>query len=955
MSTRWEGAARLANRIRSSPRLLAVVLVGAAVVAVVAGIKLGELLRQPAAAEVVTDDPEGFAQWLFAGSDDKPAVDQYLDAERQLREQLAEQAQLEQQGDDRARVLKGLGAVAQPWTWLGPRNWGGRTRAFVIDPRNPNVMLAGGITGGIWRSEDRGASWVPLTDTFSNIAINVLEIDPSNPQVIYAGTGEAYYRFWPRVRGNGIMKSTDGGISWAFLAETSSNDAFDWVGDIEVSPNDPKRVYAATGGGVWLSEDGGESWGSAPILDAHTAAGYPPVGCLELAIQSDREPDEILASCGHHKSPDGLYRSTDAGANWVQTLPLDDEVVGIISVAIAPSNQNLVYASVADLNNNARGLYVSDQGGAPGSWELRASPASDAENWFGYCSLPDRDGQGGYVTSIAVDPIDPNRLWLGGIDLYRSEDGGRTMRVVTDWYLPPVDGTAYVHADQHAVVFDPGYDGVSNRTVYFAHDGGLSRTENDRAAVNGDCQEMSGVTFNSVNNGYGIAQFTGGSVSDDGQIVIGGTQDNGTFRLDVNGTSDWVSIWGADGGQTVMDPTGEWLVVSTYDGAFYRLTDAARTGQSADCLRGRPGPTCTAVGIKALDCKDCVMFYPPLERDVNNRLWSAGRSIWRSSDLGDNWTSVGTVGLDTGTVIAISPSDPNVAYVGTYGGVVHRSVDAAAASPTWAPVDAAFPDTEVSAIAVDPTDPTTVFVAFNVFDGRQLWRSFQGGPFEPVDRDLPETPVNAVAINPRNPAMVYAGTDVGVFESLDGGLTWRVANENLATTIVSKLLFRTGTSELYAFTFGRGAYRVDVGDRSPPVNDLISSPKDVVLAPDYRDVVDIRSAASAPDDPSLSCGSALAPAQTRSVWYRLVAPEGGRIAVTTEGSNFDTVLAVHLADAAGKLSEIECNDESVAALGQSSLVFEADAGATYYIEVTRSASSPADTLANTLNLTISRP
>jgi hypothetical protein len=202
--------------------------------------------------------------------------------------------------------------------------------------------------------------------------------------------------------------------------------------------------------------------------------------------------------------------------------------------------------------------------------------------------------------------------------------------------------------------------------------------------------------------------------------------------------------------------------------------------------------------------------------------------------------------------------------------------------------------------------------------------------------------------------MVYAGTDVGVFESLDGGMTWRVANENLATTIVSRLIFRTGTSELYAFTFGRGAYRVDVGENSPPINDLISSPKDVVLAPDYRDVIDVRSASSAGDDPSLSCGSSLAPAQTRSVWYRLVDSQGGRVAVTTEGSNFDTVVAVHEADAAGKLTEIECNDESVAALGPSSLVFEAAPGGTYYIEVTRSASSPTDTLANTLELLISR-
>lgn len=953
MGKRWERPARLLDRVQSSPPLLAAALVTAAVVAVGGGLLLGNVLNSPQPTQGVKeeeqkDDPEGFAAWLFGGEDEQSVVDQYLEAERLLRAQLAAQALLEQQGDDRALVLKGLGAVAQPWTWLGPRNWGGRTRAFVIHPTDPNVMLAGGITGGVWRSENRGASWLPLTDTFSNIAINVLEIDPSNPLIVYAGTGEAYYRFWPRHRGNGIMKSTDGGINWAFLEATTTNDAFDWVGDIEVSHRDPSRVYAANGTGVWVSTDGGASWGAGPVL----AAGGE-VGCQELAIRSDRDPDVVFASCGHDQSPDGAYRSTDAGVNWERVLPSGGESIGVVSLAIAPSDQNLIYASVSDRSGNALGLFASTGEGASGTWELRSSPASGAPNWSGYCRFPKLEGQGGYVTSLGVDPVDPNRLWIGGIDLFRSEDGGRSMRLASDWNLDPVDGTPYVHADQHAVVFDPGYDGTSNKTVYFAHDGGLSRTEDDRATIEGGCRTLGGIQYDSVNNGYGIAQFVGGSVSSDGRIVIGGTQDNGTFRLDVDGPSDWVSIWGGDGGHSAMEPAGEWLVVSTYYGAFYRLTGEARTQRcSADA-------DCADIGFLGDpkvdgDELDSMEFYPPLEQGPNDVLWAAGRRIWRSTDVGANWVNVGSVGADIATTIGLSVSDPNTAYVGTYSGPVYRSSDATAAAPTWSRIDAAFPATYISSIAVDPADPSTVFVAFKTFEGQQLWRSVGGGPFEPVDGGLPETPVNAVAVNPRNSAMVYAGTDVGVFESLDGGITWRVANENLATTIVSRLVFRTGTSELYAFTFGRGAYRVDVGDDSPPLNDLITAAKDAVLAPEYRDTIDIRSASTAADDPSLSCGSALAPAQTRSVWYRLAPSEAGSIAVTTEDSNFDTVVAVHAADAVGALTEVACNDDNAAAGGPSSLAFEAAAGTTYFIEVTRSAGSPTDTLANTLQLRLTR-
>ena len=479
------------------------------------------------------------------------------------------------------------------------------------------------------------------------------------------------------------------------------------------------------------------------------------------------------------------------------------------------------------------------------------------------------------------------------------------------------------------------------------------------------CGAIKGITYDSLNNGYGVAQFMGGSVSDDGRIVIGGTQDNGTFRFDTGGSSDWVSIAGGDGGNTAMDPSGEWLMVSYPTFSFTRLVGAARTGQSAACNAFKASNECTdaTAGLCHVDTttnkRICVesLFYPPLERDPNDPrvLWTGGTQVWRTSDIGSNWTAAGTLAADDYvSAIGLAASDSKTVYVGTADGPVFRSTNATDPAATWTKLDGAFPSALVSSIAVDPSDATTVYVAFKTFEGQQLWRSVGRGPFEAVDGTLPETPVNALAINPRNHAMVYAGTDAGVFESLDGGATWRVANENLATTIVNRLVFRTGSSELYAFTFGRGAYKVDVGDRSPPINDEISAAKDVVLAPDYRDVIDIRSGSTSNDDPALSCGSSLLPTQTRSVWYRLTPSEAGRFSVSTEGSNFDTVLAVLTSGASGGLTEIACNDDSVAALGPSSLVFDAKAGAAYYIEATRSASSGTNTLANTLQLQVTR-
>ena len=225
-------------------------------------------------------------------------------------------------------------------------------------------MYAGGVAGGVWKTTNSGASWTAIADLLPNLAVNSLAMDPSNTYVIYAGTGEGYFNE-DSVRGAGIFKSTDAGASWTYLTSTNTSD-FYYVNDIVVSPNNNQRVFAGTGTGVWRSTNGGTTW--TRVLNPGVTG-----GCLDLAIRTDQPTDYVLASCGTFDLA-AVYRNTNAGGAGVWTQVLAELGMGRTSLAIAPSNQAVVYAMAASIEGGPfdQGLYAvfrSTDGG--GTWTAR--------------------------------------------------------------------------------------------------------------------------------------------------------------------------------------------------------------------------------------------------------------------------------------------------------------------------------------------------------------------------------------------------------------------------------------------------------------------------------------------------------------------------------------------------------------------------------------------------------
>jgi photosystem II stability/assembly factor-like uncharacterized protein len=724
------------------------------------------------------------------------------------------------------------------WQSLGPGNIGGRSRALVIDPRRPRIMYAAGVSGGVWKTVNGGGRWEALADDMANLSVNALAMDPTDAETLYAGTGEGYFREAVRgtglpLRGAGIFKTMDGGATWRRL-ETTNRGAFRWVNDIVVSHNDPARVYAATRRGVYRSLDGGATWSPSLPLALHG-------GCLDLEIRRDLPHDYVFASCGTLAQA-AVYRhpQAEAGGPWQRVL--SEPGMGRTSLAIAPSRPQVIYALAAsnvggpsgEFRQGLLALFRSDASGDPDSWrpQVRNDDSSKLQRLLlsniitGFveeCGFGGRDevfNMGWYTNVVAVDPVDEDRVWVGGVDLLRSDDGGRTWGIASYWWPDPAATPSFVHADQHAIVFHPRYDGVGNRILYALNDGGVYRTNNavgvTASGTDAPCRGVSGIRFRPKNTNYGVTQFYHGSVYGDGTTYFGGTQDNGTvLGSSGRGPNQWVRILGGDGGYSALDPATPGLIVATTQGGFvWRSVDFG-----FDFVQSNAGITDHDI-VEMEDfhaVSSNFLFIAPLMADPaqGSRIWLGGTRLWRSPNGAASWVagSDRTLG-DKISAIAVAPGAPDVVLAGSDHGRIYR-LDGATTSTEVSPLTATRPRPGfVSSITFQPDDPSVAYATYASFQGRHVWQSLDGGlSWHAVDvpgpAGLPDLPVHALVVEPGAAQRLFIATDLGVLVSLDGGATWAVENTGFANVVTEWLTVarNEGRRYLFAFTHGRGVWR----------------------------------------------------------------------------------------------------------------------------------------------------
>ena len=687
-----------------------------------------------------------------------------------------------------ADSARAAGINKTSWTSLGPGNIGGRVRALVIHPTNTSIIYTAGVAGGVWKTTNAGASWRPLDDFMANMAVTSLAIDPIDPRIIYAATGEGNYN-GDASQGNGVFVSRDDGKTWSQYAATA-NSSFSYQSKIlAIKRSGKTQIVVATRSGVATSKDNGKTWIWGKLT---SGAAFNPgsSGLYDLEV-SPSDPMRMLAA-GDGK----IWLSTDGGMKWktVAGIPLSG---GASELAWSVSQPLTVYAS---LDMNSGSIYKSTDGGAK----------------FVSVSNPKHLGsQGWYGNTLWVDPTDPNALLMGGVDLFRSTNGGKSVTRVAFWQYAPLSP----HADQHIIVADPKFNGGTNKKVYVGNDGGVYRTSNYRTAT-----DHSGWT--ELNNKLGITQYFSVRGDASGGHIIGGTQDNGNIVGNLTSSEDWFDTTGGDGGEVELDTSDPSIMYTEYVMLSYLSRCSWSKWDCTDITGAKDDGTWKDTQYVIDDVKTgSALFIAPIAIDPNNTntLLAGGDSLWRTqnakaavtSTTGPTWEAI-KPSLGVGeygyiATITVAKNDADQIWVGTPYGGVYKTANgtAAAASVTWTSYDAALPNRFVADIEVDPTNTQTVYVTFGGYAADNVWKSTDGGTTWAAATGtgvtaLPSIPVWSIAIHPGNANWLYAGTELGIFTSEDGGATWQVTTDGPANAPIYDLSWMG--EKLLAATHGRGIF-----------------------------------------------------------------------------------------------------------------------------------------------------
>lgn len=664
--------------------------------------------------------------------------------------------------------------VRNSWANYGPNNIAGRTISIAIDPEDTSVVWTGAASGGLWKSTTGGigiSAWQYIETGFPVLGVGAIAINPDDHNEMFIGTGEVYAygtstnglndRTQRGCAGSGILKSSDGGVTWSQSLDWAFQDNRG-VWDIVYNPLNTSVMYAATTEGVYKSSDGGATWNIS--LDKKMV--------MDLVI--DRvDTSTVFAGVGNEDSADkGIYRTQDGGITWsilTSGLPANTHD-GRITLADYPGDHNILMALIGNRYSTV-GIYRSADGGD--TWSLKSD--EEIVVW-----------QGWYAKGLMMKANDDTKVFAGGVNLFKSNNSGGS-------WLDITYDINYFHSDVHDIISNP----KDPNKVYFITDGGLFRS-NDFGNSSFDC-----------NDGLVTSQHYIGAVSaTNPDLFISGLQDNYTDMY--NGSVYWSSVLGGDGTYTAIDPTNDAIEF----GASQYLNIAKTTNYWNNSNGVYYSPSDPNGGNPAA-------FMAPfiLSPSNTNVLYAGSSTLLKSIDGGEynTWDEVQPDPIDNGNPvlsIACSAIDPDTVYFATApsdGNPMHvyNSFDGGI---TKADITSTLPNRYPRRITVNPKNAREVYVVFSGFNGAPGGHIFKsqdaGSTWNDISDSLPDLPFHCLTIDPDFPQNLYAGCDFTIYGSVDGGASWFTYADGLPEAVmVFDLVVSPYDKSIYAFTYGHGAYK----------------------------------------------------------------------------------------------------------------------------------------------------
>lgn len=686
------------------------------------------------------------------------------------------------------------GTSASNWAAMGycqdgGTRIGGRVVCMAIDPNNTNNLWVGSASGGIWKSTNAGTSWTSVPTNLPVLGVSAILVDPSNSNTIYAGTGEVYhtevgvmgFNVW-KTRGTygiGVIKSTDGGVTWNQIMPKVSSDLFA-ISSMAFLPGTSSTVFACATDGLYRSTNSGNTWTKI----------YTGVNVRDIAINPSNTNQMVISVGNMTNAVKGIFRTTNgtnASPTWAQiTAGLPASYAGHIKLDFAGT----VLAASIGIGGSANEVYRSTDFGA--NWTvLTTSSHCSYQFWFAH--------------TIGVNPFFTDSLLYGGVGLYRHRATGSSRGTI-----------AGPHADHHDIKFDPVYRG----RVYVCNDGGVYKSTDG------------GQNFTAINTGLNATQFYAslGVSRQSANKMAGGLQDNG--QVIYNGTN-WSTIsWGGgDGTACAVHPTNDNIILLGRDAKqFFRTTNGGTSGSAATTYWGFVGDSRTG-------------FVPPVAFAPSNGnvVYMATDNIHVSANAGASFSN-NTLGTTppypattpnayieqrhkTAIALAVSPTNENKIYVSTspfaqYDNDVNNIYvngnpnvfkTSTPATTPYTSIKGSLPDRFVMDFAISRFNDDSVYVVLGGFGTSHVYLTPDGGTtWISRSAGLPDVPFNAILIDPVNPQTIYAGSDFGVYVSPDRGATWYDYSTGFYDATLIMDLQVDANNKLIAATHGKGVFRSDL-------------------------------------------------------------------------------------------------------------------------------------------------